>query len=322
MFDGDGYSEGWHKEAAKRGLAELPTTPDALPWLVEKSTIQVFERYEVLNERELESRFEVAVEQYITKLNIEAEVAYSIAKTMIFPAAVRYLTELKGAGLTAPATELKAKIDDLGKKLKTLEKVNASHPATEGLELAKYMRDKVIPAMNATRAVVDDLEGVVADDLWPLAQVQRDAVHQVAERTRALEPPRACAVPSALRRSAFGVQHLRYLPLDTRSTGVRLLRSASSLPMMGLMASGARRLVVGGLVVLAGLIAAAPAPAAVSPRVVGGGAASTADYPWQVALVKHSVANAFNAQFCGGVIVDALACDHGRALRGHLAGWR
>jgi glutamine synthetase len=168
VFDGDGYSEGWHKEAAKRGLSELRTTPDALPWLVEKSTVQVFERYEVLNERELESRFEVAVEQYITKLNIEAEVAYSIAKTMIFPAAVRYLTELKAGGMTAPATELKALTDDLVKKLKTLEKVNASHPADEGLELAKYMRDKVIPAMDATRAVADKLEGVVADDLWPL----------------------------------------------------------------------------------------------------------------------------------------------------------
>ena len=59
VFDGDGYSDAWHKEAAKRGLANLRTTPDALPWLVEKQTIQVFERYEVLTERELESRFEV-----------------------------------------------------------------------------------------------------------------------------------------------------------------------------------------------------------------------------------------------------------------------
>jgi len=168
VFDGDGYSDVWHKEAAKRGLANLRTTPDALPWLVEKSTVQVFERYEVLNERELESRFEVAVEQYTTKLNIEAEVAASIARTMILPAAVRYLTELKGAAITGPATELKALTDDFIKKLKTLEKVNAGHPAVEGLELAKYMRDKVIPAMDATRAAADLLEKVVADDLWPL----------------------------------------------------------------------------------------------------------------------------------------------------------
>ena len=141
----------------------------------------MFERYEVLNERELESRFEVAVEQYSTKLNIEAEVAASIARTMILPAAVRYLDGAQGARASpAPATELKALTDDLVKKLKTLEKVNAGHPAVEGLELAKYMRDKVIPAMDATRAAADLLEKVVADDLWPLPKYSRDAVHQVA----------------------------------------------------------------------------------------------------------------------------------------------
>ena len=64
-FDGDNYDEAWHAEAEKRGLANLRTTPDALPWLVEKQTIATFERYKVLSERELESRFEVMVEQYI-----------------------------------------------------------------------------------------------------------------------------------------------------------------------------------------------------------------------------------------------------------------
>jgi glutamine synthetase len=172
IFDGDGYSEAWHKEAAKRGLANLRTTPDALPWLVEKQTIAVFERYEVLSERELESRFEVAVEQYSTKLNIEAETAASIARTMILPAAVRYLSEVKAAGLTPMATELKGTVDAFIKALKVLEKVNANHPSVEGLEHAKYMRDKVIPAMDATRAVADELEGLVADDLWPLPKYQ------------------------------------------------------------------------------------------------------------------------------------------------------
>jgi glutamine synthetase len=172
IFDGDGYSDAWHKEAAKRGLANLRTTPDALPWLVEKQTISVFERYEVLSERELESRFEVAVEQYSTKLNIEAETAASIARTMILPAAVRYLAEVKAAGLTPMATELKGTVDAFIKALKVLEKANANHPSEEGLEHAKYMRDKVIPAMDATRAVADELEGLVADDLWPLPKYQ------------------------------------------------------------------------------------------------------------------------------------------------------
>ncbi len=168
VFDGDGYSGDWHKEAAKRGLANLPTTPDALPWLVAKSTIAVFERYEVLSERELEARFEVAVEQYSTKLNIEAETAASIARTMILPAAVRYLTECKTAGMTSLASELKSANDELIKRLKLLEQANSSHPAAEGLKHAQYMRDKVIPAMDRTRETADLLEGLVADDLWPL----------------------------------------------------------------------------------------------------------------------------------------------------------
>ncbi len=168
VFDGDGYSGDWHKEAAKRGLANLPTTPDALPWLVAKSTIAVFERYEVLSERELEARFEVAVEQYSTKLNIEAETAASIARTMILPAAVRYLTECKTAGMTSLASELKSANDELVKRLKLLEQANSSHPAAEGLKHAQYMRDKVIPVMDRTRETADLLEGLVADDLWPL----------------------------------------------------------------------------------------------------------------------------------------------------------
>src|SRR5262245_26637398 len=97
-FDGDNYAESWHKEAEERWLSNLRTTPDALPWLVEHQTIQAFERYEVLSERELESRFEVFVEQYATKLNIEAETAASIARTMLLPAAVRHLGELRAAG--------------------------------------------------------------------------------------------------------------------------------------------------------------------------------------------------------------------------------
>jgi glutamine synthetase len=91
-----------------------------------------------------------------------------MARTMILPAAARYLAELKTAGLTAPAGELKSAADELVKKLKLLEKANANHPSSEGLTHAKYMRDKVIPAMDGVRAVADELEKLVADDLWPL----------------------------------------------------------------------------------------------------------------------------------------------------------
>jgi glutamine synthetase len=167
-FDGDNYAESWHIEAEQRGLVNLRTTVDALPWLVEKQTIGTFERYNVLSERELESRFEVFVEQYITHANIEAETAASIARTMLLPAAVRHVGDLKAAGNDDLVAETRALLGELYAAILALEKANVEHPAEEGLELAKYMRDTVVPAMDATRAVADKLERIVADDLWPL----------------------------------------------------------------------------------------------------------------------------------------------------------
>jgi glutamine synthetase len=167
-FDGDNYSDAWHREAEERGLINLRTTPDALPWYVEKQTIDAFERYDVLSERELESRFEVAVEQYTTGLNIEAETAASIARTMLLPAAVRHLGELKMAGHEGLIVETEELLDEFVTAIRRLEEANANHPAEEGLEHAKWARDTVIPAMDAVREVADRLERIVADDLWPL----------------------------------------------------------------------------------------------------------------------------------------------------------
>jgi glutamine synthetase len=167
-FDGDNYDEAWHTEAEQRGLANLRTTPDALPWLVEEQTISTFERYRVLSERELESRFEVMVEQYTTRVNIEAETAASIARTMLLPAAVRHLADLKAAGSEALVAETEGLVGEFYDAILALEKANEGHPAEEGLELAKYMRDTVVTAMGAARDVADRLERIVADDLWPL----------------------------------------------------------------------------------------------------------------------------------------------------------
>jgi glutamine synthetase len=167
-FDGDNYADSWHREAEQRGLSNLRTTPDALPWLVEKQTIDAFERYEVLSERELESRFEVFVEQYATNLNIEAETAASIARTMLLPAAIRHLAELRAAGHEGLISETEGLVGEFVTAIQGLEEANAHHPAEEGLEHSKWMRDNVIPAMDAVRAVADRLEKIVADDLWPL----------------------------------------------------------------------------------------------------------------------------------------------------------
>ncbi len=169
VFDGDNYDEAWHAEAEKRGLLNLRTTPDALPYLTKPDTVKVFGRYDVLSKRELESRYEVFAEQYVTNLNIEGETAEAIARTMLLPAAVRHLAELRAAEVPALVDEVAGLVDELVAAIAKLHGANGAHPETGGiLRHAKYMRDKVIPAMDGARDVADRLEKIVADDLWPL----------------------------------------------------------------------------------------------------------------------------------------------------------
>ncbi len=170
VFGGDNYAEEWHAEAEKRGLANLRTTPDALPWLIDRQTVATFKKYSVLSKRELESRYDVTLEQYAVKGNIEAETAASIARTMILPAAARHLILLKDAGLEAAAEETDALLGELWSAIAALEAVNLAEnqPDHSPMKWAIYMRDKVIPAMTGVREVGDKLEQVVADDLWPL----------------------------------------------------------------------------------------------------------------------------------------------------------
>ena len=149
VFDGDDYSEAWHKEAEKRGLANLRTTPDALPWLIDKQTVAAFKKYKVLSKRELESRYEVFTEQYAMNINIESETAAAIARTMLLPAAVRYLNELKPTGLEELIGEVEPLIKELHFALLKLEDANLedNQPDSSPQKWAVYMRDTVIPAM-------------------------------------------------------------------------------------------------------------------------------------------------------------------------------
>jgi glutamine synthetase len=170
VFDGDGYSEAWHEEAAKRGLQNLRTTPDALPWLVDKQTLAAFKKYKVLSKRELESRLEVFTEQYAVNINIESETASGIARTMLLPAGVRYLSELRTAGLEELIGEVEPLVKELHFALLKLEDANLeeNQPDSSPAKWAAYIRDTVIPAMEDARDVADRLEKLVADDLWPL----------------------------------------------------------------------------------------------------------------------------------------------------------
>jgi glutamine synthetase len=167
VFGGDNYADEWHTEAESRGLANLRSTPDALPWFVEAQTVEVMGKYGVLSERELDARYEVAVEQYFIKLNIESETASSIARTMLLPAAVRHVTQLLASQRQGLIDEFAPIVADFHAAIVKLEEANQD-PGLEGMELAHYMRDTVIAAMNDVRAIADKLEKLVADDLWPL----------------------------------------------------------------------------------------------------------------------------------------------------------
>ncbi len=169
IFGGDNYDEEWHAEAERRGLLNLKATPDALPYLVSDETVAVFEKHSVLSRRELESRHEVSLEQYVTKLNIEAETAASIARTMLLPAAARHLALLLEAQLGELAGETSDLIAEFTEAIKRLESANLAENQPEELDShAEFMRDSVVPAMADVRGAADRLEKVVADDLWPL----------------------------------------------------------------------------------------------------------------------------------------------------------
>jgi glutamine synthetase len=173
LFEGNGYSEEWHREAAERGLPNNRSTVDALPALTTDKAKKVFGQFGILSERELASRVEIQWERYVKVQNIEASCAIDIASTMILPAAARYLGELGGApssrGINAICERVSGLADSLVDAIHTLE--HAQHEAHEAGSVqaeAKAFATAVIPAQDALRGVVDELETVIADDLWPL----------------------------------------------------------------------------------------------------------------------------------------------------------
>ncbi|HZG41468.1 MAG TPA: glutamine synthetase III, partial [Longimicrobium sp.] len=180
IFNGDGYSDDWKDEAARRGLLNLPNTLDALEMLPGEKNQALFEKYGVLSHRELESRHEVALDQYFKTVNIEGETTADIASTMILPAAVRYLNDLVAAadrtrtlgvetrGLTRTVKIVNELVDELRDALDALVEQNAELGGETVHSKAYHVRDNVVPAMGAVRAAADRLEKVVPDDYWPL----------------------------------------------------------------------------------------------------------------------------------------------------------
>jgi glutamine synthetase len=183
IFGGNGYSEEWHKEAVEsRGLLNLPTTADALPFLKEKSIVALFEKSGVLSPAELESRYEVYSEQYIKVIEMEASLVISMAKTSIYPAAVRYLGELSGSIAAAKAAGLDldkttaqtvaSAVKSMSDTVVELEKALAKEGFADTEAHMNHSAKVIRPLMDTVREFGDALESEVADDLWPLPKYQ------------------------------------------------------------------------------------------------------------------------------------------------------
>lgn len=183
IFGGDGYSDAWHKMAVEeRGLANLPTTADALPVLKEKYIEELFERTGVLSPTELESRFEVYAEQYILSIEVEAKLVIDMAKTAIYPTAMRHLADIAttvagleemGINLNPDNIKTVAKLtNSLTDKVSKLSSALAKEDFGAVKEHMQYSATTLRSLMDDVRADVDALEAEVADDLWPLPTYQ------------------------------------------------------------------------------------------------------------------------------------------------------
>lgn len=183
IFNGNNYSNDWVKEAEKRGLLNLKTTPDALPSFVNSKNVELFTKHHVLSETELYSRYEILLDNYSKTIHIEALTMIDLAKKEIIPAILGYQGEI--AEIANNKKKLSSsiqccleenilnKISTLGNslysKLEYLEKsVLDAKLHTEALDLAKYYRESVFMNMQQLRAVVDELETLVSKKYWTL----------------------------------------------------------------------------------------------------------------------------------------------------------
>ena len=181
VFDGDNYAAEWHKEAEKRGLPILQTTPEALPCLTSKESLAIFKQYGVLNNRELKARSEVLYERYVTVSGIEARTLLELLRTDVLPAAIRTQTELAEAvaateavSIDCPDTreELERIVNLVSRLRGAIRKIAEAESNVESIEdhakAAKHILDNLLPPMGEAREVADELETLTPDDLWPL----------------------------------------------------------------------------------------------------------------------------------------------------------
>src|SRR5688572_14633782 len=181
IFNGNNYSKEWEKEAKRRGLHNLRNTVDALPQLVAKDVVSIFDKYKVLNDREVRARYDVMVETYNKTVNVEGQLMVLLANRYILPAALEYqkqvaqsVAAVKAAG--GKSTESKKVLDgvikladELKRRVDKLQKALDHESNGSAEKHAKHFRDAVVPAMAALRETGDALECIVPHELWPLA---------------------------------------------------------------------------------------------------------------------------------------------------------
>lgn len=181
IFNGDGYSGDWEQEAEERGLLNFPDTMDALPHFTDEKNIKLFEKHEVLNKREIYSRKNIWAGQYLTTINIEADMLEDMAKTMIYPAAVRSMNELaenvervghniglETDGALAMLQKMNKGLNDLNEALKKLRQEVLAEKKLPTMDQARDVNENILPVMDEIRDAVDFLERYTADDYWPM----------------------------------------------------------------------------------------------------------------------------------------------------------
>ena len=187
IFNGNGYDQAWVEEAKRRGLLNLPTTVDALPYYVDPKNVALFERQKVFTREEVESRYEIKMETYIKVIDIEAMSMIDISRHLILPAAIAYAKdvassinvkksvapELEPEAEKALLSSLNAQTNTLYQATEKLESVlKGCDAGADMLARARYTRDQVIAAMNEVRAAGDALEGIVGKSYWPMPTYQ------------------------------------------------------------------------------------------------------------------------------------------------------
>ena len=176
VFNGNGYSDEWVEEAAKRGLPNVKSIVDAIPAYTDESSIEMFEKLGVMTKRELEARREIKLEEYAGLINIEARTMIDMAAKLYVPSVIAYVNSVASsmstvknayaqADTTAQQTILVKASSLLADTQKALDNLKA---ATDAAETAKDFHEKVLPAMAALRTPVDELETIVDSEYWPV----------------------------------------------------------------------------------------------------------------------------------------------------------